>query len=142
VTGQQHGYLLFMLQGGRFAVNLLQVAEVDEPPQTWPVPGAPPCYAGAMNFHDTIVAVMDLADFLGLPGDSEAEKVIVADPGIASLAFLVEHVIRIAPPEQVVVGEAVDLPCAGVALHLPEGEYTLLDVAVVARLAAESITLT
>jgi len=141
MTRQQHGYLLFTLQGRPFAVNLLQVAEVDEPPFTWPIPGRAPCYAGAMNFHDTIVAVMDLAAFLGLPSYHDLEKVIVVDPRIASLAFLVERVIRIAPPEQAVLGEAPDDPCASALLRLPEGECLLLDVAAIAQRAAETINL-
>lgn len=139
MTRHQNGYLLFTLQGRRFAVNLLQVAEVDEPPLTWPIPGAPPCYVGAMNFHDTIVAVMDLVAFLGLPSCHDLEKVVVADPRIASLAFLVERVIRIAPPEQATLGDAPDEPCASGLLHLPEGECVLLDVAAIAQRAAETI---
>jgi len=142
MTRHQHGYLLFTLQGRTFAVNLLQVAEVDEPPPTWPMPGKASCYAGAMNFHDTIVAVMDLAAFLGLPSYHDLEKVIVADPRIASLAFLVERVVRIAPPEQATLGEAPDIPCAAALLRLPEGECVLLDVAAVAQRAAETINVT
>ena len=69
MTETEHKYLIFSLQGSRYAFDLAQVAEVCEPLPTWPVPGAPPCYAGAMNFHGTIVAVMDLAAFLGLPGE-------------------------------------------------------------------------
>lgn len=141
MTRKQHGYLLFTLQGRPFAVNLLQVAEVDEPPITSPIPGKSLCYAGAMNFHDTIVAVMDLASFLGLPSYYDQEKVIVADPRIASLAFLVERVIRIAPPEQAAMGEAPDVPCASALLYLPEGECPLLDVAAIAQRAAEAINL-
>lgn len=141
MTRQQHGYLLFTLQGRRFAVNLLQVAEVDDPPLTWPIPGSPPCYVGAMNFHDTIVAVIDLAAFLGLPSYHDLEKVIVVDPLIASLAFLVERVLKIAPPDQVTLNEAPDDPCASAVLHLPEGECILLDVAAIARRAADTINL-
>jgi chemotaxis signal transduction protein len=92
-----------------------------------------------MNFHDTIVAVLDLAAFLGLPSYHDLEKVIVADPRIASLAFLVERVLKIAPPDQVTLGEAPDVPCASAVLHLPEGECILLDVAAIAQQAAETI---
>ena len=41
-----------------------------QPPHTWPIPGSPLRYVGAMNFHDTIVAVMDMAAFLGLPSST------------------------------------------------------------------------
>ncbi|MBK5274491.1 MAG: chemotaxis protein CheW [Desulfuromonadales bacterium] len=133
-------YLIFTLAGRRYAFDLTQVAEVVEQPATWPIPLAPPCYPGAMNFHGTIVAVMDLAMFLGLPDGHGAEKVIVLDTRIAALAFVVESVIRItlmnqaglsvpAGDEIFVIGE----------LNLPEGKVTLLDASAIAVHTAETI---
>lgn len=132
-------YLLFTLAGGRYALDLAQVAEVEEPPVTWPIPGAPPCYPGAMNFHGGIVAVMDLALFLGHPGGHGREKVVVLDPAIASLAFLVERVIRIVPGEQVGMSAPPAEAFATALLELPEGNATLLDGAGIAAGAAETI---
>jgi chemotaxis signal transduction protein len=60
MSGALRKYLIFTLAGQRFALDLAQVAEVVEQPATWPIPLAPSCYRGAMNFHGTIVAVMDL----------------------------------------------------------------------------------
>ena len=90
-------YLIFTLSGRRYAFDLAQVAEVVERPATCPIPLAPTCYHGAMNFHGTIVAVMDLAALLGLPGEHDAEHTIVLDARIAALAFSVETIIRITP---------------------------------------------
>lgn len=139
MTQSERGYLLFTLQGRRFAIDLAQVAEVDEPSITCPIPGSPRCYAGAMNFHGTIVAVMDLAAFLGLPSCHELEKVVVLDTRIASLAFLVERIIRIAPREQAQLDAAPDDPFASALIRLPEGEATLLDATVLAQRAAETV---
>lgn len=132
-------YLLFTLQGGCYALDLAHVAEVEEPPLTWPIPGAPRCYTGAMNFHGGIVAVMDLAAFLGHPATHGQEKVVVLDPAIASLAFLVERVIRIVPQEQVEMSAQPGEAFAIALLGLPEGTATLLDAAAIAARAAETI---
>lgn len=133
-------YLLFTLSGRRYAFDLAQVAEVVEQPATWPIPLAPPCYHGAMNFHGIIVAVMDLAMFLGLPGGPGAEKVIVLDTRIASLAFSVESINRITPQGQAVsTGTPGDEAFALGQLNLPDGKVILLDAAAIAEHAAESI---
>jgi len=94
-------YLVFTLHERRYAVDLALVAEVEEPPILWPIPGAPACYPGAMNFHGAIVAVMDLAAFFGHPASHALEKVVVLAPGVASLALLVEQVESIVPADQV-----------------------------------------
>lgn len=139
MTGGARKYLIFQLANRRFALDLAQVAEVEEQPVTWPIPMAPPCYPGAMNFHGTIVAVMDLAGFLGLPGSHTTEKVIVLDTRIASLAFMVARVIRIASVDQTAVQEGTDEPFAMAQLILPDGEATLLDAAAIAERAGETI---
>jgi len=142
MTDAERKYLLFNLQGRRFAFDLSQVAEVDEPPSVWPIPGAPACYTGAMNFHGTIVAVMDLAAFLGFSGDRRLEKVIVLDAGLAALAFLVEQVERIVPSDQVRYGNQVQQLDAGIStrtLALANGEAELLDAVELAHAAAERI---
>jgi chemotaxis signal transduction protein len=88
--------LFFSLAGSPHALDLAHIAEVIDLPRTMaPIPLAPACYCGAMNFHGTIVAVMDLALFLGLAGNGSGGKIIVLNPAIASLAFLVDAVIRI-----------------------------------------------
>jgi chemotaxis signal transduction protein len=113
---------------------------VVEQPVTWPIPLAPPCYYGAINFHGTIVAVMDLAMFLGHPGGHGAGKTIVLPSRIAALAFGVESIIRITPQGQAERsgtpgGEAFSLG----QLNLPEGKVILLDAAAIAEHAAETI---
>jgi len=136
-------YLIFTLPGHRYAVDLAQVAEVDEPPTLWPIPGAPPSYPGAMNFHGSIVAVMDLTAFVGLPAGRPAEKVIVLAPAIASLALLVERVEQIVPASRVRAGatdQAQDAPFSHHPLHLADGTSALLlDVDELVRAATEAM---
>jgi len=133
-------FLSFTLSGRRYAFDLAQVAEVVEQPATWPIPLAPPCYHGAINFHGAIVAVMDLAMFLGLPGGHGIEKTIVLDSRIAALAFSVEGSIRITPQGQAgLSGTPGDEAFALGQLNLPEGKVTLLDAAAIAEHAAETV---
>lgn len=133
-------FLSFTLSGRRYAFDLAQVAEVVEQPATWPIPLAPPCYHGAINFHGAIVAVMDLAMFLGLPGGHGTEKTIVLDSRIAALAFSVEGSIRITPQGQArLSGTPGDEAFALGQLNLPEGKVTLLDAAAIAEHAAETV---
>jgi len=139
MTASGHKYLLFTLHGRRYALDLAQVAEVDDPPVTWPIPGAPACYPGAMNFHGDIVAVMDLAAFLGLPAIQRMEKVVVLDRSIAALAFLVERVERIVPQDQVQLPDPRSDNGANVLITLPEGDAVLLDATAIAAAAADSI---
>lgn len=142
MTESAQKYLIFTLHGRRYAFDLSQIAEVDEPLPTWPIPGAPPCYAGAMNFHGAIVAVMDLAAFLGFSGEQRLDKVVVLNSGIADLAFQVERVERIVSADQVELGNQVQLITAGISsrsLSLAEGDALLLDAAQLAQEATERI---
>jgi purine-binding chemotaxis protein CheW len=140
MTGTVHKYLVFTLSGRRYAFDLAQVAEVVEQPAIWPIPLAPPCYNGAINFHGTIVAVIDLEMFLGLPGGHGPEKVIVLDTRIAALAFCVEGISRIAPQAQAgLCNLSGEEPFALGQLNLPEGKAVLLDAAAIADHAAETI---
>lgn len=140
MTGGAQSYLIFTLSGARYAVALTQVAEVIEQTATWPIPLAPDYYDGAMNFHGSIVAVMDLAQFLGRRASNATGKVIVLPPEIASLAFMVESIVRITPPGQADLLDAVgDHPFAAGELILPEGRAILLDAEAIAARAAEMI---
>ena len=132
-------YLIFLIAGRRFALDLAQVAEVMEEAEIWPIPMAPRCYQGAMNFHGTIAAVMDLGMFLGLSGHQSLEKTIVLDTRIASLAFRVERVIRIVSIDQTDLHEGSDEPFATGHLSLPDGDALLLDAAAIVERAGETI---
>ena len=133
-------YLVFSLTGRQYAIDLADVAEVVEQPALWPIPLVPPCYHGAMNFHGSIVAVMDLAAFFGLPGGQAAGQAIVLDPRIASLAFATGNIIRIILLElDGISAYRGDEPFACGELVLPEGRAVLLDPSAIAAHAAGTI---
>ena len=141
MTRTDRKYLIFSMSDKLFALDLSQVAEVSEPQATWPVPAVPPCYAGAMNFHGSIVAVMDLAGFMGFPSDHLKEKLVVLHSGIAALAFLVDRVLRIVPGSPLELRETPGKSFATALLVLPEGVATLLDADAIATRATEQINL-
>jgi chemotaxis signal transduction protein len=138
VTDRNRKFLIFSLPGSLYALDLAQVAEVGNPPQTWPIPLAPPCYSGALNFHGDIVAVMDLAVFFGLAGPRKPGKIIVLHQEIASLALLVDAVARIASEEEVSFSPPPNNGFAAATLGLIDGEAVLLDLDAVVR-EAETI---
>lgn len=131
-------FLIFEVQGTRFAFDLAQIAEVTDPPRSWPIPLAPACFTGAMHVHGSIVAAMDLSLFLGLPRLREAEKMILLHQSIASLAFLVDRILRIVPEQDIKIYDSSESRYASSKLLLPEGEAMLLDVNAVVK-AAENM---
>jgi len=128
MTDHNRKFLIFSLPGSLYALDLAQVAEVGDPPQMWPIPLAHPCYSGAINFHGDIVAVMDLTVFLGLAGPGKSGKIVVLQQEIASLAFLVDTVVRIVSEDEVSFSPPPNGGFAAATLGLKSGEAIHLDL--------------
>lgn len=128
LTTHDRKFLVFSLQDSLYAIDLKQVAEVCDPPQMWPIPLAPDYYGGALNFHGDIVAVMDLPLFLGLPKCCQPGKTVVLHREVASLAFLVDTVVRIVSEDELSFSPANDSSFASATLRLNDGEATQLDL--------------
>lgn len=133
MNDQHRKFLLFSLQGSYYALDLMQVAEVGDPPQMWPIPLAPACYSGAMSFHGDIVAVMNLALFLGLTGAGKPGKIVVLHREIASLAFHVDTIVRIVSEEEISFGPAPDNGFSAAMLGLIDCNAIQLDLEAVIR---------
>jgi len=127
MTEVERRFLVFTMNNRMYAFDLSQIAEVSTPPQMWPIPLAPACYRGAMNFHGTIVAVMDLMAFVDIPSTLQPDKVLILDTALASLALLVERVVRIVPESQAGTITPLDDGITTGIFFLPDGEVTLLD---------------
>lgn len=104
MSDKNRKFLIFSLQDSLYAVDLAQVAEVADPPQMWPIPRAPAYYAGVINFHGDIVAVMSLSFFLGLIERRQPGKIVVLRQEVASLALLVDSITRIVSEDEVSFG--------------------------------------
>ncbi len=130
ITSHNRKFLIFSVQGSLFALDLSQVAEVGDLPQMCPIPLAPTCYSGAINFHGDIIAVMNLSLFLGMSGHNQCGKMIILHQNVASLAFLIDTVIRIIPEEELSASSspAPDSKFAAATLSLVDGKATLLDL--------------
>jgi purine-binding chemotaxis protein CheW len=126
-------YLIFSLQGSLYTLNLTQVAEVGDLPKLWPIPLAPDCYSGAMNFHGDIVAVLDLAAFLGLGDSIKPGKVIVLQRDVTSLAFLVDAIVRIATGDEVSIDPAPDADYVAAMVTFSDCKALQLDLDEIVR---------
>jgi chemotaxis signal transduction protein len=89
---------------------------------------APNYFAGIINFHGALVAVLDLAMFFEAQPGASGEKILVLDRSIANLAFLVDMVEDIISEEVVLEErEGGDAMTASV-LVMADGEVKLLAV--------------
>lgn len=132
-------FIIFRLGGERYALSLADVAEVMEPCPAYPIPRTPGCLTGMMSFHGSLVAVMDLTEFLGLKPTIPAEKMLVLDRRFASLALLVERVERIVPAELVLNETDSDNPLVERVICLSDGDARLLAVDLVVARVEEQI---
>ncbi|MDD2898211.1 MAG: chemotaxis protein CheW [Desulfuromonadaceae bacterium] len=121
-------YLVFSLQDSTFALDLDHVAEVGDLPEVSPIPLAPSCYIGALSFHGNIVAVINLAELLGISTAVPAGKIIVLHQEHVSLAFIVDSVLRIVSESDTTIRPLPDnTSLVSAALSLPEGEASVLN---------------
>lgn len=118
--------LLFAVQGDRYALELPSVAEVLPPACTYPVPWTPACFRGAMNFHGNLVAVLDLADFMGTGTMSAEGNLLVLDRSIANLALGVDRVENIIISDLVLEELDSSEPLVEKILVLADGEVRKL----------------
>jgi len=80
-SGTGRLYLTCTLAGGRYLVAAGVVREVEEVTSVTPIPAAPPWLRGVMNLRGTIIAVADLAAFLGLPSTGTGDEALICITG-------------------------------------------------------------
>jgi chemotaxis signal transduction protein len=125
VDGLQR-FLVFSVRGHRFALDLQDIAEVVESPSLFPAPWAPGFFRGAMNFHGSVVAVLDLAGFLDLGAADREEVVLVLDKRIANLALAADSVENIVPSDLILETGESDDPLVERIFMTDDGEIRLL----------------
>jgi len=87
--------LLFRLGEDLCALEVVQVQELVESPRYHYIPRAPAAFLGAINFHGSIVAVLDLVASFGLAGAQRDRRIIVLSPAHGSLGLAVTAIQRI-----------------------------------------------
>ncbi len=120
--------LIFNVQGNRYALDIQEVAEVLDPPATFPVPWAPGCFKGAMNYHGSLVSVLDLAAFMNSGTAPPFGSILVLDKRIANLALWVDGVENIVPGEVILEEDESNNPLVAMVLVTAEGEVGKLAI--------------
>jgi purine-binding chemotaxis protein CheW len=128
MTPSEQKFLVFSLQGNLFALELCHIAEVCDLPTLSPLPLAPDCFLGVINFHGDIVAVLDLAAPLKLSEQSSHGKVVILHQEVASLALLADTTVKIIPGEDVCSEPQSDSPYISALLHTSCGIVQLLNL--------------
>jgi purine-binding chemotaxis protein CheW len=118
--------LVFNVLGSKCALDLQDIAEVLDPPALFPVPWAPDIIRGAMNFHGSLVSVLDLAEFMKLGTAHPEGVVLVLDRRIANLALMADSVENIVPADTILETEESDDPMVEKVLMMADGEIRLL----------------
>jgi purine-binding chemotaxis protein CheW len=89
--------LVFRLGEELCALEVAHIQEVLESPRYHYIPLAPANFPGAINFHGSILPVLDLGACLGLPGDQQNGRIIVLAASLCPLALAVTAIQRIVP---------------------------------------------
>ena len=87
--------LVFGLGPEFYGLDVTHIQEIVERPTLHYVPRAPTQLLGAINFHGSIIPVLDLAAHLGFTTAETAPRVVVLPPQVCALALAVRSIQRI-----------------------------------------------
>ena len=94
-------YVLFTLAGGRYAVSVPHVLEIDRVPSITPVPHVPTWVRGIVNVRGEILSVIDFRVFLGCEEPDQGEQnrmlVVKARSDEIMTSLVVDQVLGIVP---------------------------------------------
>lgn len=136
--GASGKYLVLAAGDCSYALSLEQVAEIAEPQQLSLVPRGPDWCAGAMVAQSGVVAVMDLARYMGEePNGAVVEKIVVLDCQGGGLAIQANRLDGIVTVEQA----DLDADTQGQYLLLSAGRVPVLDACMLVDEAAASMAL-
>ncbi|HEX9023824.1 MAG TPA: chemotaxis protein CheW [Geobacteraceae bacterium] len=120
--------IVFSLAGSKYALYLRHVAEVVELPRIFPMPHAPLYFHGIMNFHGSLVSLLDLGHFLVNAPRNPQGKVLVLDTAIANLALWVDGVENVGSADVILEECESDENLVEKVLVMADGEVRLLSV--------------
>ncbi len=136
--------LIFALAQETYGLEIARIQEVVAAPRLHVIPRAPRGLLGALNFHGSVVPVLDLGFWLGFSTSRRDPRVIVLAHEACRLALAVEQIRRITPAhaETLVADRAQHgAPCTRAVLELDGEMINLLDLEAVVmsleRLATE-----
>ena len=91
--------LVFRLGEELYGLEISHIQEVVETPAFHYIPRAPAFWTGAINFHGSILPVLDLPDYLGFTGQERDHRVIALVNCPLALAVSAIHRIMPLDPE-------------------------------------------
>lgn len=125
--------LIFRLGEELHALEVAHVQEVVESPRYHYIPLAPAAFLGAINFHGSILPVLDLGVCLGIAGDQRDGRIVVLATALCSLALAVSAIRRIVPLDaEALLPPRIEGPLAGCSrgvFSLDDETINLLDAA-------------
>jgi purine-binding chemotaxis protein CheW len=131
--------LVFLLGKERFALEVAHIQEIVESPPFYYIPLAPSVFPGAINFHGSILPVVDLGACLGGTDKAQDVRIIVLAAALCTLALAVtaiQRIVALDPDELLparITGPLAEFSRA--AFNLEDEPIHLLDAArLVARL--------
>lgn len=89
--------LLLRLGEELFGLEVEHIQEVVEAPPLHYIPRAPQRFIGAINFHGTILPILDLALCQGFETAPHDPRIVVLTPALATLGLAVHELGRIVP---------------------------------------------
>jgi len=100
-------FCLLRFETESLAIDLTQVREVFTIDAITPVPGMPPALVGVANTRGSIVPLVDVRPWLGLPSTTAPHYAVVVRHGARYVGILVEAVPEIRTAE---FGDLVEMP--------------------------------
>ncbi|MDO8736892.1 MAG: chemotaxis protein CheW [Thermoleophilia bacterium] len=97
-------FVVLSIAGETFAVDISRVREIIRVPHVTWVPGAPEYVRGVINLRGSVVAVLDLAEMLGMAQveqDSQTRIIVVESTGVVvgMMVDSVSQVVDISPSQ-------------------------------------------
>jgi purine-binding chemotaxis protein CheW len=108
-------YLVFVLGGAEYAVDVLRVREITGPLPITRVPRMPPHVRGVINLRGQVIPVIDLRTRFGLEAVDHGARtcMIVLQAGAAEFTALVDRVCEVVT---IAAGEVEETPSFGAAV--------------------------
>lgn len=102
-TSESERFLVFTLNGEKYALTLLKVKEVIALTKTTPMPYMPPYFKGIMNLRGKVISVIDLRLKFKMKesGESPETTIIILDIDSLSVGVIVDSVdFVLSPPAE------------------------------------------
>jgi len=114
--------LVFRLGSETYGLEVAHIQEVVQSPPRYYIPRAPASLLGAMNFHGSILPILDLPATLNFDAGEQDPRIIVLAPDDAQLALAVSAIVGIVPydEEELLAAREDQSPAACIRAVLPD----------------------